>query len=384
VLTEQEELQLSYDHQIEVVMEKTQHTILYKKDTKGKIRTLEMWTEDNELVQLTGLLDGAKVEARSVCTGKNAGKKNETTGAMQAIKELKSKVTKKLREGYFESLEDAKTISVEKPMLAHEYEKHKKKIKGGMWVQPKLDGQRAKGKAGSTYELYSRNNKKIETMHHITKALAGLQLVLDGELYAHGVSFQDNMKLIKKYRPGESEKVCWHVYDIQMDAPYSDRQHLLLTWYERQSEEVQKVVKLVPSYICENEEELKERHIQFLKEGYEGTMVRHGNKPYKVNGRCDQLLKYKDFIDITATLVDVIPEERRPEFGKAVCKAINEDGKEIEFLAAFKASHAERTEYLANKDNYIGQTCEIRFFEWTTSVPAVPRFPVCVGFRNDK
>jgi hypothetical protein len=34
------------------------------------------------------------------------------------------------------------------------------------------------------------------------------------------------------------------------------------------------------------------------------------------------------------------------------------------------------------KEEYIGQTAEVRFFEYTDG--GIPRFPVCVGFRLDK
>ena len=47
-----------------------------------------------------------------------------------------------------------------------------------------------------------------------------------------------------------------------------------------------------------------------------------------------------------------------------------------------KFSHAEREEILQNKDQYIGQMAEIRFFEYTED--GLPRFPVCHGFRLDK
>ena len=47
-----------------------------------------------------------------------------------------------------------------------------------------------------------------------------------------------------------------------------------------------------------------------------------------------------------------------------------------------KFSHAEREEILINKENYIGKTAEIRFFEYTED--GIPRFPVAVGIRLDK
>ena len=42
----------------------------------------------------------------------------------------------------------------------------------------------------------------------------------------------------------------------------------------------------------------------------------------------------------------------------------------------------ERQQILIDKADYIGQTAEIRFFEYTDD--GLPRFPVCVGFRLDK
>ena len=45
-------------------------------------------------------------------------------------------------------------------------------------------------------------------------------------------------------------------------------------------------------------------------------------------------------------------------------------------------SHEERRELLVNKEDYIGKTAEIRYFEETDG--GLPRFPVYVGIRLDK
>ena len=45
-------------------------------------------------------------------------------------------------------------------------------------------------------------------------------------------------------------------------------------------------------------------------------------------------------------------------------------------------SHQEKEEMLSNKDEYIGKTAEIRYFE--ESEDGIPRFPVMVGIRLDK
>ena len=46
-----------------------------------------------------------------------------------------------------------------------------------------------------------------------------------------------------------------------------------------------------------------------------------------------------------------------------------------------KFPHKFREEVLINKEDYIGSTAEIRFFEYTDD--GAPRFPVCVGIRLD-
>lgn len=339
--------------------------MLYKKDTKGKIRTLEIFAQADILFQVSGLIDGAKVTNQRVCKSKNVGRANATTAEEQAIKEAESKIKAKLDEGYFLTLNEAENEEVILPMLAKDFKKEVRKVTYPCFVQPKLDGMRALGRAGS---MISRKGKTIDTMGHILKDLEGIAPFIDGELYAHGLSFQENMKLIKKDRGAATKTVKYHVYDLVSSDTFFTR-------YKRLNELITKCenIELVPTFVINNEEDLKSRHAAFIKEGYEGTIVRWGTAPYKVNGRSSNLLKYKDFKDMACEVIDVIPSDARPEQGVIVCKG---------FRAGLKFSHAEREEILRNKHKYIGQTAEIRYFEETDD--GLPRFPVCVGFRLDK
>ena len=52
---------------------------IYKKDSKDKIRIIKYYTEDDCIVQLSGLENGKLVERRSICVAKNVGRSNETT-----------------------------------------------------------------------------------------------------------------------------------------------------------------------------------------------------------------------------------------------------------------------------------------------------------------
>lgn len=354
---------------------------LYKKDSKGKIRTWSIRTEGADIIQLSGILGSDNlVEHRKTAKGKNVGKSNETTPEEQAEKEALAKITKKTDKAYFHTEEEARNEKVILPMLAKPYEKQSKKIDWDNYVaaQPKLDGQRCLAIIkGGKVKFISRDNKEIKTMDHIKPSLTKLNLdgfILDGELYAHGYSFQENMKLIKKYREGESEKVLFHVYDYISKEPFKRRwDELNLFLFSNNPEYIEKVLT-VP---IKTEENLKSLHSEFLGEGYEGTIVRHGEAPYKVNGRSANLLKYKDFEDIATPIVDIIPMDARPEQGLVVSEINGE-----EFKATPKMSFAEREELLRNKEDYIGKTGEFRFFEYTDS--GVPRFPNFIGIRNDK
>ena len=348
---------------------------IYKKDSQGNIRYLSISTESNIIVQESGIVGtNSPVYNRSTCEAKNIGKANSTTPAEQAVLEAKSKVAEKMRLGYFDSIEEAQKKGGKDfllPMLAKDYKKEVKKVTYPCYVQPKLDGMRALGSDGN--EFMSRTGKSIDTIKHIN--LPSEDNILDGELYAHGISFQDNMKLIKKYRKDETELVKYHVYDLVMDAPFSERHRLLSSLVVSG---VYPNVLLVPTFIVNSQEEMLVLHSKFISEGYEGTMVRHSNEGYAVNKRSSQLLKYKDFLDEVYTVNEVWPSESRPEQGVVECVT----SKGITFTCGMKFSHAERSEILSNKENYIGQKAEIRFFEYTDG--GLPRFPVCVGFREDK
>ena len=57
---------------------------LYKKDTKGRLRMLDISTDGASIVQVSGLLDGKATHNVSLCEGKNIGKSNETSPEQQA------------------------------------------------------------------------------------------------------------------------------------------------------------------------------------------------------------------------------------------------------------------------------------------------------------
>lgn len=356
---------------------------IYKKDTSGKLRFLEVSTFQGELTQTSGVIGTeSPVTHRKFCEGKNLGKSNETTAQQQAIKMAEALIVDKLTHGYFKTIEETETEEVVLPMLAKDYKKESKKIKWGsedVHVQPKLDGMRCLAflHSDGRIVLMSRAGKEILGMDHIRKDLASIsnfegedRIILDGELYVHGESFQDNMRYVKSYKPGFTERISYHVYDVIEEGVFHFRK-------PRRFIQDLENVKEVSTYAVSNEKQMLNWHESFIKDGYEGTMIRRSKEEYKKNGRSSDLLKYKDFQDIALKIIDIIANESRPEQGTPVFEL---NGNQ--FKSGMKYSHADRIEFLENKNTYIGKTAEIRFFEYTDS--GIPRFPVMVGIREDK
>lgn len=138
-----------------------------------------------------------------------------------------------------------------------------------------------------------------------------------------------------------------------------------------------KYITLVETIQIGCEDDLLLHHKQNLADGYEGTMVRHGDTGYESNKRSSSLLKYKDFKDISLPIIDITPNEANTAHGTPVFEL---GGKQ--FKSGLKMSHAEREEFLTNRADHIGKMAELRFFEY--SEEGTPRFPVMVGFREDK
>jgi hypothetical protein len=342
---------------------------LYKLDSKGKLRILTITAEDGYLVQESGLYDGKKVKHTKLCKPKNVGKTNETTEVTQAECEVEALGIKKIRGGYSETVYAARNRVTILPMLAKDFFKEAHKVVYPCYGQPKLDGMRGLGKESV---LKSRTNVVIETLKHIENDLADIHEYIDGELYAHGLTFQENMKIIKKYRQGRTEAVKYHVYDMISDRPFIERYAMLEELIKDKPN-----IELVPTVTINNIEELEAYYGECMLLGYEGAILRWGDVGYKVNGRSEHLLKYKKFFDVALPIVDITPTDANPLHGTVWVEYKGQRTK-----TGAKLSHKDREDLLTNREEYIGKTAEIRYFEETDD--GLIRFPVFYGFRLDK
>lgn len=358
--------------------------ILYKYTQKGQVQQWQIHYEHDSFWTEEGIQGGAiTINKPTVCKAKNVGRANATTPEQQAEAEAKAKWQKKVDSGYNEELTAEKKFF--EPMLAHNYADHAKKITWGetrVFVQPKLDGLRA---INNGRTIMSRNGKEYLSVPHLKHQYS---VSFDGELYNHQFKedFNKIVSLCKKQKPTDEELqesklfVQHWIYDYPThNGSFSERYEALVKWYQDEGH-FNKGYIIVPTFEVFSEEEIKDKHAEFIGMGYEGTIVRVDGAPYK-NGRSDKLLKFKDFIDEEFEIAEVIEGEggRTGTVGKFIMK--HEDGNRM-FGSNVKGTHAYLADLLKNKESLIGRTATVKYFNRTPD--GIPRFPFVIKINREE
>jgi ATP-dependent DNA ligase len=374
---------------------KVTHPTLYHEGRTGKLYQWKVWTEGADIVTEYGTVDGEKSLARKTVKGKNIGKKNQTDPEEQAGREAKAMWTKKL-EGKYSKSKTKALDTVFLPMLAHDWNKQKKKPEFPLDVQPKLDGVRCMAwREGDEIILMSRGGKQYDVAH-IKKDLEDLKLqegyVLDGELYVHGQKLQDTVRLVKKHRDGPEGSallkfICYDYFDkANPETPWSVRRALLEEILMETAENARKIkektkektsIDIISTKTIRGEGELVAMLSEYEKRGYEGLIARTHDATYNLGHRSRGLLKLKNFQDAEFKVIG-FTESSGNDKGCVVWECETDVGKT--FTVRPVGTREQRKEWFQSGDEYIGKMLTVKFQAWTKD--RLPQFPVGVAFRN--
>ena len=353
---------------------------LYAKSSNGKIKQWSIETKGNTMIESWGYIDG-KIQSQSrTVEGKNIGRSNETSPDKQAELEATAKWKKKIDEQYNEDKNNLLSYSDQEvllPMLALKYTERKHDIKFPCYVQPKLNGCRCLYQNG---KFMSRGGKEFNTLSHLIPDLKKLGVAVpDGEIYVHGMSFQDIIRLVKKDRGIDNSKLEYWIYDQVNKETFEDRCTMLLNKFEQEYNPFKdyKKLKFVPTFKVNSEAEVKKYHDKFVQEGYEGVIVRNAAGLYKVKHRSADLLKYKEFID-EEFIITGAHEGTGPDAGTVIFEVKTKDNKP--FSVRPKGTREQRTEWLKDIKNICGKMLTVRY--QNLSEAGVPIFPVGVIIRD--
>jgi len=357
---------------------------LYARTNTGAVQSWTIEIENNKYRTHYGQVDGViQITEWTLCEGKNAGKKNETSASEQALKEAKATWKKKKESGYFESVKDIDNSTFTEPMLAKNYDDYKDDLKYPIYSQPKLDGIRCIVKKDG---MWSRNGKSIVSAPHVLIALKSFferfpDAILDGELYADKFAndFNAICSLVKKTKPtlidlAESEKnIQYWIYDWILPKNFSERNDDITTYVINNN-----VIRRVSTHFVDTITHLNELYEKYINDGYEGQMVRIDG-PYE-NKRSKHLLKRKEFQDTEFKILDIV-EGVGNKSGMAG-HMVFRNHKDIEFHSNIKGDREYLKELLKNKDEYIGKSATVKYFNLTPG-DELPRFPYVTNINRE-
>lgn len=260
------------------------------------------------------------------------------------------------------------------------------------YVQPKLDGIRciASYRAeDNTVIAQSRNGKALDLPEHISKTLLQFftssdcdKFILDGELYVHGLSFQEVMSRVKRVKSGrhpDVESVQYHIYDCISELSFERRHADLMHHLLRSDMRLNNGVTVVKTYLIKDDETLCACHRGFVKEGYEGSMIRNPNTPYECGKRSKSLLKRKDWLEDDFEIVD-ITEGLGKNAGTGVVTMKARNGKY--FSATAPGDYTTKALWWTERGRFIGKKCSVKYQNLTDE--GIPRFPEALGVKEDR
>ena len=395
-------------------MEHKLFNTLYGRAVNGKIKEWTVSVQKNSdslsiIKILNGYIDGKKAESKKeINTGKNIGKKNETTPYEQAVNEATRKwLNKKEKEGYIEEILSQNQENdnfIMRPMLAQKYEpksavKKKKTIVFPCFVQPKIDGLRCVAFFDNgEIKLMSRVGKFFNRLEHIQNEILSWykddldnkkSIYFDGELYSDELPFEQitgicrNEKKIKL----DAIKIHYHIYDYydkkNSDLPFSSRNIFLSTIFKNYTFNY---LKPVITEKCENKSMVNSFFVKYTENGYEGIMLRNIESLYLLKSRSHDLQKYKEFLDEEFQIVG-FHESSGEDKGTIIweCEYTKNDSSKGVFSIKPRGDRKYRSNlYHTAKDDfnkYKNKLLTVRFQELTKD--NCPRFPVGIDIRCD-
>jgi DNA ligase-1 len=283
---------------------------------------------------------------------------------------------------------------IKKPLLAATCE-DLSSIKYPVAVTPKIDGIRClivNGKA------VTRKLKPIPNNHIRTLIEKHGYEGMDGEIYIPNKSFNEIQSLVMT--EDGTPYFEYIVFDLYSDASYVNRLLKL--------EQLQKILPdwIVPLFykVVSTQAELEAKEQQYLRDGYEGIMIRDLDGPYKFGRSTVKqgiLLKWKRFKDAEATVIGFVEklhnnnEATVSELGytkrsshkvnltpAGTLGALVVKAGDIEFSVGSGFDDETRQEIWDNQKKYIGKLVKYRY--QASGMLERPRFPIFLGFRDER
>lgn len=319
----------------------------------------------------------------------------------QAIQDVKRKwENKKEKELYAEVLTNNLKSIIVRPMLSNTFsfdlyttKNRSFKISFPAYIQRKYDGIRCisylkddnviiESRKGIPFQNFSLLKDELKSI--LSKLPPNFYL--DGELYTNSLDFETISGLIRLHEKKITEndiqlinKIEYHLYDFvdlnNKELKYKERLDILNNLIS-ESLSISRCKK-VDTFLANELNDVKKYHDDFVKEGYEGIMIRDMDGIYEINKRSKYLQKFKEFMEEEFKIIG-FHEGTGDEKGSVIWDCITKDGKF--FAVRPKGTFESRKKLFDEGNDHIGKLLTVIFQEY--SADNIPRFPVGKGIRD--
>lgn len=321
----------------------TDFKTLVSKDSKGKIRVVEISYEGNEATRIytiyryTGQFEGKMTKQPEIIVDRGKATRSiheqvelQFNALVKGYKdkgyiELENEIDNYTSEELYKLFGDAPagTNGVIKPMLAKQADKvTKTDIFNKKWIASrKIDGLRCIIYLGDDGKLHTSSrgatnydSAMFEILTHpvLIKLFKNNKgLMLDGECYHHGYTLQQINSIARTQKVAKDLEILqFYWYDIvDLNNPFKARLAKMqsiaaelkeygseISWEpDRMFKENELRIQFVPQVEVSGWDNMMKLHNEYVSEGWEGLVIRDPEKPYKPNGRTNDMIKIKKY-----------------------------------------------------------------------------------------
>ena len=404
----------------------TDFKTLVSKDSKGKIRVVEISYEGNEATRIytiyryTGQFEGKMTKQPEIIVDRGKATRNiheqvelQFNALIKGYKdkgyiELENEIDNYSSEELYKLFGDAPagTNGVVKPMLAKQADKvTKTDIFNKKWIASrKIDGLRCIIYLGDDGKLHTSSrgatnydSAMFEILTHpaLIKLFKNNEgLMLDGECYHHGYTLQQINSIARTQKVAKDLEVLqFYWYDIvDLNNPFKARLAKMkslaselkeygseISWEpDRVFKENELRIQFIPQVEVSGWDNMMKLHNEYVSEGWEGLVIRDPERPYKPNGRTNDMIKIKVYKDDCFKVVGKEAGLRGSEDMVFIMQM--PDGRT--FKAKPFGDREQKQEYWINfEEKYNGHIGECKFFYYSDD--GIPLQPAFKAFRDD-
>lgn len=275
-----------------------------------------------------------------------------------------------------------------KPMLAKSSNDCQNSVlQKPMYCSRKLNGVRCMIRWDSDLQkpvTISRGGKNYNgAATHITNQLHDYlkehpSVVLDGELYHHGMYLQEISGIARLENWEERcDKLQYWIYDIaDGEKTFEERLEIIEELISEVEKPIYTHIKVLEHSLTNSWDQIQRLHNRWVSEGFEGLVARKPDKKYQFGKRGSDMIKVKMYQDDEFEIIDY-QDGLRPEDFCFICQT--KDGKP--FSAKPIGDRELKQYYLDNIDDIIGMKGVVKYFE--ISKDGIPLQPVFQAIRYD-